>query len=589
MISAPPPTPLCRIWEEMAAVATQTYGATAFVLLGDDTDLAPFDWTNTITKALDAEPTISCLLLRDSKEPGFPSFPVLRASHLDIFGHIGQDWSRAFTAAGSLVPLAFVNQDADPFLSELYRRVNGVRMLPEITVENRRGGVQVPSQNYTEPSYSRVPVPHELIQKLLDEWSQRLRASKYASSIKATRAELSSADHRHPGVTLQQSYIAVDVLIPSYRASPERLEQLLSASKDVQGASVKFLVQVDNPHVTTTTQAWLDAQQNIMLNKLKVRRNTINMGAGLTRNTLLDNSHAEYVIMFDDDVIPMADTLQAYVNAFKAHPNAAGFAGPSYLPHEATLLASAIHLSDVSFFWEAAADPAFEKLPWAVTANMAFKKSSLKGVRFQPNFPKTGGGEDIDFCLQIGKPPALVSVPDAAVSHPLWSGGRYEAYKHPFCWAYGDGELIDLHPGLTYRCAPNVVETIFITAVVGLPMSIVWSEFPLKAVTALPLLLIVEACFEIFRNCVLKERLQKHRDVYGLKRVVASMESSLIRDASELGRLLGHLHRWRPQNIGKRFDWFCGTLTSVVREEQMKALFRFASYVAVGTMACLLI
>lgn len=46
--------------------------------------------------------------------------------------------------------------------------------------------------------------------------------------------------------------------------------------------------------------------------------------------------------------------------------------------------------------------------------------------RFRANFPKTGGGEDIDFCLQIGKPPALVAVPDAAVHHPLWSGGRYQ-------------------------------------------------------------------------------------------------------------------------------------------------------------------
>lgn len=44
------------------------------------------------------------------------------------------------TAAGSLVPLAFVNQDADPFLAELYRRVHGVKMLKEITLENMRGG-----------------------------------------------------------------------------------------------------------------------------------------------------------------------------------------------------------------------------------------------------------------------------------------------------------------------------------------------------------------------------------------------------------------------------------------------------------------
>lgn len=49
-----------------------------------------------------------------------------------------------------------------------------------------------------------------------------------------------------------------------------------------------------------------------------------------------------------------------------------------------------------------------------------------------------------------------------------------QAYKHPFCWAYGDGELMDLHPELRYRCAPNVVEVIFMLVVISLPLAIVW-------------------------------------------------------------------------------------------------------------------
>lgn len=80
-------------------------------------------------------------MLHDSKEPGFPSFPVLRTAHLDIFGRADKlEEGRQTSAAGSLVPLAFVNQDADPFLAELYRRVHGVKMLKGITVENKRGG-----------------------------------------------------------------------------------------------------------------------------------------------------------------------------------------------------------------------------------------------------------------------------------------------------------------------------------------------------------------------------------------------------------------------------------------------------------------
>jgi hypothetical protein len=37
-------------------------------------------------------------------------------------------------------------------------------------------------------------------------------------------------------------------------------------------------------------------------------------------------------------------------------------------------------------------------LPWAVTANVAVVNSH---VDFDLRFPKTGGGEDIDYCLKV--------------------------------------------------------------------------------------------------------------------------------------------------------------------------------------------
>ena len=125
--------------------------------------------------------------------------------------------------------------------------------------------------------------------------------------------------------------LAVDVIIPSFRADPNRLSRLFAAGKSVSEANIKFLVQIDNPHLLPDTEAWLMQKQADMLNQLKVRRNSQNLGAGLTRNALLNDSHAEYVIMLDDDVVPSPDTLRAYIKAFNAHPNAAGFAGTELL------------------------------------------------------------------------------------------------------------------------------------------------------------------------------------------------------------------------------------------------------------------
>lgn len=52
--------------------------------------------------------------------------------------------------------------------------------------------------------------------------------------------------------------------------------------------------------------------------------------------------------------------------------------------------------------------PQTHQVPWAVTANVAFKNPTIE---FDTRFPKTGGGEDIDFCLRVA-PEGLVSVPE---------------------------------------------------------------------------------------------------------------------------------------------------------------------------------
>ena len=73
-------------------------------------------------------------------------------------------------------------------------------------------------------------------------------------------------------------------------------------------------------------------------------------------------------------------------------------------------------------------------------------------------------------CNSCGQPGIVLNMhrlPDAVDIFVL-------AYKHPFCWAYGDGELMDLHPELSYRCAPCVVEAIFMLVVISLPLAMLW-------------------------------------------------------------------------------------------------------------------
>ena len=134
-----------------------------------------------------------------------------------------------------------------------------------------------------------------------------------------------------------------------------------------------------------------------------------------------------------------------------------------------------------------------EHSPWGITANLLFNRScnmhnmipdgnmdnsddngyngnlnsSLLSdnmdLRFDDAFIKTGGGEDIDFCLKLRKQP-LKCVVTAVCHHPWWNNGN-RCYSHFYNWAIGDSLLIDKYPHFTYRNWPNVVECFATTTV----------------------------------------------------------------------------------------------------------------------------
>jgi hypothetical protein len=71
---------------------------------GDDTEVEPVGWPHQVLEAFAAQPSLMLMLLNDSSDPGFPSFPVLRVDrHLELFG-------------GQLLPECFINQGKSALL-----------------------------------------------------------------------------------------------------------------------------------------------------------------------------------------------------------------------------------------------------------------------------------------------------------------------------------------------------------------------------------------------------------------------------------------------------------------------------------------
>lgn len=165
------------------------------------------------------------------------------------------------------------------------------------------GGPQIRS-SYTPPLYERVQVPHSLFKQQLSVWQHTL----------------------HEQMPHKMAHLTMDIAIPSHRANPDQLEKLLGSFVTEPNVSLRVLLQIDQPRPPATTQ-YLEGQQNKMMHRLRVRYNAINLGAGETRNQLLDASSAQYIIFFDDDVTPTADCINAYIRAARQQPEAPGFAG----------------------------------------------------------------------------------------------------------------------------------------------------------------------------------------------------------------------------------------------------------------------
>lgn len=338
-------------------------------------------------------PRLRCIALLDAADPGFPSFIAVHASHLCLFGR--------------LLPGEFVNQGGDPYLFELYRSIGAADVCGAVTVHNSIGGMEgsvfagpgVGSSSAPPPRYTRVPLP----------------LAQLADLLASARARLLAAS---PGA---QRRLQVAVAVPTYRVNTTSLGRILDAAEcsdpsadvrrgcashffsptlvahDVAATTHKIrltmlcrvLIQVDNPEPSPEALAWLRVKQASRLHHLRVRLAATNGGAAAARNRLLDEAlGCDLIVFFDDDVQPNPGCLDAYVAACQRWPQETGFAGPTVLPRAPTrLLPTAIHMSDVSFFWEAPATLGWSHVPWAVTANMAVRQTV---VRFRDGFPKTG-------------------------------------------------------------------------------------------------------------------------------------------------------------------------------------------------------
>jgi GT2 family glycosyltransferase len=362
----------------------------------------------------------------------------------------------------------------------------------------------------------------------------------------------------------KQKQITIDVVIPSTRIDNQKLSSITSV-KIPPEVEVCYYVVVDNPGLSIEPEQW----------SAKIIRNEENKGAAMSRNIGFEAGSGDYVLFIDDDVIPNHHLIEEYLSVIKHHPDAPGYVGLTKFPPPTNSFTRGVHASDILTFFDIATSR--NSMAWGTTSNLLVNRKAVDAIRFSSEFPKAGGGEDIDFCLRIlartDKP--FVAAPKAIVEHGWWKK-ESRVYSRFFRWAYGDSRLPRLHPKHRFYNFPNMIETVLL----GLPILFVMLGLGLLSIASviiwIGLVILFETVIEMIRV--------KHRFPNSL--TTSAIEATIIRSSNDLGRVVGNLRRWNMAGFFERFDYF--TTKESIGFEREVAFSKFMLFLAASFLVIFL-
>ena len=543
---------VCSIWRECAQRAWEE-GADYMCLMGDDVKLLDEGWLRDVERNFsrisnnDENLTgFGCVAFTDTSFPGMPTFPIVSKFHMDLFGEV--------------IPDCFINQDGDPYLFQLYRRFGSSLMIPS-RIRNNVGGSE--NARYQKMHFA--------------DWT-------FGTLDGGTEVIIDSMKNK--GVSIEKK-ITLDVVVPSYRIQMSFLKPILEL-KASSTCSVMWIIIIDDPLSPSIGEL---QREYGMRADVRIRVNAENSGASASRNRGMEESAAEWILFLDDDVTPQNDILVEAEAIIRAHPNAAGFVNNTKFPPANTIFTTAIHLAGITHFWDIPeklkdglpyADKIKDDLPWGVTASLIVRRFK-DDLSFGLVFPKTGGGEDIDYCIRKrdwfvhhglqGFKPALKVV----ATHPWWNEGR-RSYGRFFMWGKGDSYLMAMFPQYCYfdpfPSSAELALYCFFAGSIGLVVSS--STITFLGYWGVLSVLPASIGYDFWLHLSGKNIKDSRVTLTGFRWVVAVMEGCIVRISSEVGRLSGLIERGEfiPFRPRPRLDLFVGRLGNEFAENEINHNFQ---------------
>ena len=373
--------------------------------------------------------------------------------------------------------------------------------------------------------------------------------------------------------------ICIDVVVPSYRLHNVKLLETIVRLRSSVDAYVRFWLVVDNPDTDNLNDVKSMAER-VNREQISKREGNYfvwvvhygeNRGASYARNTGFNYSSADWILFLDDDVIPDGHILDAYIGAIKRCPEAKVMVGLTIMPPSINFWTKCLETSNVMYFYGIAKQ--LTHPPWGVTANVLFRGSRHHHtVQFKHIYPKTGGGEDIDFIFQIKERNGwsrrtVVAVPGAKALHPWWNHGNV-CYKQIIGWAWGDSICLTEWGSRTFYAFPNWIEFI-VPAIIFCTFSKQFSFWSTSK--AIALIICVDHCSKAYYF------FNRSRDGLIWSPSIALVASSVI-SCQEATRLVALIRRCTLSSYCRRMDWFDRQAQLQIMDMQIRSFFLFLTF-----------
>jgi GT2 family glycosyltransferase len=334
--------------------------------------------------------------------------------------------------------------------------------------------------------------------------------------------------------------LSIDVVIPSYRLSTETLLPILNLPY-LPDIAIRFYLVADNPAIIPhpAITSFIDNQKTFLI------INQANVGASKTRNNGIEAGHGDWILFLDDDVEVSPDLLFTYANAIKQNPHEIGFIGLVNMPPPPTRFAKAVNVNgSMNIFTIAKQKPAFT---WGATANIMVSRKAIGTVRFADAYPKTGGGEEVEFFFRVRELNHFKDykcLADAQVTHPWWGNGKTDFLRF---YRYGKGNsfLPARNPAYSARDFLNTPETLLISIIIY----ILFLLFDFKDSYVMLFFIGLTLVLDYLVNVL---RVYKYTKSFSPLLAVNVM---LLRISIEKGALISNLSRFRLAGIGERFHY----------------------------------